>query len=122
MDKFTFSAKVLIVQVVNVLAVLAIIVGCMWLLIVLRKHRKQQSKRKQKEVKETLGENIRKNRKRMKMTQELVAEYVGVSRQAVAKWEGGISDPSTSNLIALAMLFDMDVNRLISGCNERKKE
>lgn len=118
MDKFTFSAKVLIVQVVNVLALLAIIVGCVWLLIVLKKHRKQQSKRKQKEVEETLGENIRKNRKRMKMTQELVAEYVGVSRQAPAKWEGGNSDPSTSNLIALAKLFDMDVNRLIGGCNE----
>lgn len=48
----------------------------------------------------------------------VVAEYVGVSRQAVAKWEGGISDPSTSNLIALAKLFDMDVNQLIGGCNE----
>lgn len=40
------------------------------------------------------------------MTQEFVAETLGVSRQAVSKWENGSSDPSTTNLIALASLFD----------------
>lgn len=39
------------------------------------------------------------------MTQEFVAEALGVSRQAVSKWESGASDPSTTNLIALAKLF-----------------
>lgn len=41
------------------------------------------------------------------MTQEFVAEVIGVSRQAVSKWENGSSDPSTSNLIALAKLFNV---------------
>jgi len=34
------------------------------------------------------------------MTQEFVAESLGVSRQAVSKWESGASDPSTTNLMA----------------------
>lgn len=47
------------------------------------------------------------------MTQEFVAEAIGVSRQAVSKWENGISDPSTSNLIALARLFKISVEELL---------
>lgn len=41
------------------------------------------------------------------MTQELVADRLGVSRQAVSKWESGASEPSTSNLLALCKLFDV---------------
>lgn len=47
------------------------------------------------------------------MTQEFVAEAIGVSRQAVSKWENGSSDPSTSNLIALVKLFDVAPEDLI---------
>ena len=47
------------------------------------------------------------------MTQEFVAEAIGVSRQAVSKWENGSSDPSTSNLIALAKLFNASPEDLI---------
>ena len=47
------------------------------------------------------------------MTQEFVAESLGVSRQAVSKWENGTSDPSTSNLIALATLFQIDVSEML---------
>lgn len=47
------------------------------------------------------------------MTQEFVAEAIGVSRQAVSKWENGVSDPSTSNLIALAKLFNMSPEELL---------
>ena len=39
------------------------------------------------------------------MTQEFVAQALGISRQAVSKWENGISEPTTTNLIALAKLF-----------------
>ena len=52
------------------------------------------------------------------MTQEFVAESLGVSRQAVSKWENGTSDPSTSNLIALAMLFKMDLREMLEKLNE----
>lgn len=48
-------------------------------------------------IQKSLGEVLKQNRTRCKMTQEFVAESIGVSRQAVSKWEMGTSDPSTSN-------------------------
>ena len=47
------------------------------------------------------------------MTQEFVAEALGVSRQAVSKWESGAADPSTANLIALAKLFGTTPEELL---------
>ena len=40
------------------------------------------------------------------MMQEFVADAPGVSHQAVSKWESGASDPSPTNLTALADLFE----------------
>lgn len=47
------------------------------------------------------------------MTQEFVAEALGVSRQAVSKWERGDSDPSTANLLALAKLFGISAEEML---------
>ncbi len=47
------------------------------------------------------------------MTQEFVADSLGVSRQSVSKWENGTCDPSTSNLIALAKLFQISPEELL---------
>lgn len=47
------------------------------------------------------------------MTQEFVAESIGVSRQAVSKWESGQSDPSMTNLMALAKLFQVTPEDLL---------
>lgn len=70
--------------------------------------------REEKEAtKVSLGEVIKANRLRCQMTQEFVAEAIGVSRQAVSKWESGASDPSTSNLIALAKLFGISPEELL---------
>lgn len=63
----------------------------------------------------SLAERLREHRTRCKMTQEFVAEAVGVSRQAVSKWENGLSDPSTANLIALAKLYGIPVEQLLEG-------
>ena len=49
------------------------------------------------------------------MTQEFVAETLGVSRQAVSKWENGTSDPSTSNLLALAKLFGVSAEDILQN-------
>ena len=70
-------------------------------------------KKEKSETAKTLGEIIKQHRIECKMTQEFVAEAIGVSRQAVSKWESGISDPSTSNLIALAKLFNISADSLI---------
>ena len=70
--------------------------------------------RKEKtETKKTLGEALKAHRTRCKMTQEFVAEAIGVSRQAVSKWESGASDPSTSNLLALAKLYGVSAKELL---------
>lgn len=61
----------------------------------------------------SLGENIKHYRTKSKMTQEFVAESLGISRQAVSKWENGTAEPSTSNLIALSKLFNVTVESLI---------
>lgn len=61
----------------------------------------------------TLGEALKEERMRCKMTQEFVADSLGVSRQAVSKWENGTSDPSTSNLLAIAKLYGVSAEDLL---------
>ena len=64
-------------------------------------------------VKKSLGEALKTHRMNCNMTQEFVAEAMGVSRQAVSKWENGTSDPSTSNLIKLAKLYGISGEELL---------
>ena len=64
---------------------------------------------------QSLGEALKSHRLRCGMTQEFVAEQLGVSRQAVSKWENGTSDPSTGNLLALAKLYGMNAAELLQG-------
>ena len=65
-------------------------------------------------TKKSLGEILKFHRTNCNMTQEFVAESLGVSRQAVSKWENGTSDPSTSNLIALAKLYGVSVEEILN--------
>ena len=69
-------------------------------------------------VRKSLGETIKEYRTQKQMTQEFVAEQLGVSRQAVSKWENGTSDPSTSNLLALAKLFGVNASELLKNITE----
>ena len=48
-----------------------------------------------------LGMNVKKLRETKGYSQEMVAEKLGVSRQAVSKWENNISEPSTENLLKI---------------------
>lgn len=58
----------------------------------LRKYIRTEDVRKEKSlVRKSLAEILKENRIRCKMTQEFVAEALGVSRQAVSKWENGVS-------------------------------
>ena len=63
----------------------------------------------------TLGERIKVFRKNAGMSQEKVVELVGVSRQAVTKWEAGKSAPSTENLFKLAEIFKTTVDALLDS-------
>lgn len=80
----------------------------------LRKYiRSEPVRREKSESARSLGEVLKKHRTECKMTQEFVAEAIGVSRQAVSKWESGASDPSTTNLIALANLYGLTAEELL---------
>ena len=80
----------------------------------LRKYTKSMPVRKEKdENAKTLGEILKQHRMRCKMTQEFIAETLGVSRQAVSKWENGTAAPSTTNLMAMAKLFGVDAAELL---------
>lgn len=82
----------------------------------LRKYLKSEPVRKETAaVRRSLGEALKVYRTECKMTQEFVAEHLGVSRQAVSKWENGTSDPSTSNLLALAKLYGVSPEDLLKS-------
>ena len=64
-------------------------------------------------AKKSLAEKLKEVRLARGMTQEFVAESLGVSRQAVSKWETGSADPSTGNLLALAKLYGVSAADLL---------
>ena len=53
-------------------------------------------------------------RKKHGLSQEELAEKIGVSRQAVSKWERAESSPDTDNLIALAKIYNMSLDEMIN--------
>lgn len=107
--------KISILMAVVSLLILAVGVYVLVLLIrALRKYIRSEPMRKEKAASaRSLGEVLKRRRTECKMTQEFVAEALGVSRQAVSKWESGASDPSTANLIALAKLFGATPEELL---------
>ena len=61
----------------------------------------------------TIGKRIAGLRKDKGLKQEALADMLGVSRQAVSKWENGASDPSTTNLVALGRLYGVAPEELL---------
>lgn len=107
-----------IIMYVNLILLVGFLAGLVYLFIllvkVLRKYLKSEPIRKESAtVRRSLGEALKVHRTACKMTQEFVAEHLGVSRQAVSKWENGSSDPSTSNLLALAKLYGISAEELL---------
>ena len=66
----------------------------------------------------TAGQRIYQCRKKKKLSQEYVATVLGVSRQAVSKWENDLSVPDTINYINLAKIFGVSVEYLVFGEEE----
>jgi len=59
------------------------------------------------------GDNLQNLRKAKKMSQEKLAEKVGVSRQSVSKWECGESYPEMDNILFLCSIFHCKINDLV---------
>lgn len=63
----------------------------------------------------TLHEKILYYRKQARLSQEELAARVGVSRQAVSKWEGDAAQPELDKIVALARLFGITTDQLLLG-------
>ena len=63
----------------------------------------------------SLGERISELRKGKNISQVELSKRLGVSRQAVSKWENDQSSPDTGKLIDLAQVLDTEVEYLVTG-------
>ena len=70
----------------------------------------------------TLGQHISQHRKRLGLSQEALGECLGVSRQAVSKWETDAATPDMENLLALARIFQISVAELTETAEEPATE
>lgn len=71
-------------------------------------------------MEQTLGKRIAENRKRMKMTQDQLAEQLGITAQAVSKWENDQSCPDITMLPRLAEIFGVTTDALL-GCTSAEQ-
>ena len=62
---------------------------------------------------EKLADNLRTEREKLGITQTQLAEMLGVTPQAVSKWENARSYPDIETLVRLAELFSMTVDRML---------
>ncbi len=69
-----------------------------------------------------IGTNIATLRKKYGMTQEAIAEKLNVSRQTIAKWERGDSEPDMESCVKLAELFEVTLDDLVNYEDENEEE
>ena len=70
----------------------------------------------------TTGEKIYECRKKAGMTQEELADRLGVSRQSVSKWEADAAFPETEKILALCKLFGISSDELLFGTEHAASE
>lgn len=70
----------------------------------------------------TFGEKLKSCRVKKGLSQEKVAEFLGVSRQAVTKWESDQTMPASGNLLALSSLYGVSLDELVDGVSQEGKE
>lgn len=114
--------KVTVFMIIVGIIFLCIFVGLLTLIVrALLKYIHSKDVRQEKSVvRKSLGEALKVHRTQCKMTQEFVAETIGVSRQAVSKWENGQSVPESEKLIAISNYFDVSLDYLLKDENENE--
>ena len=124
MDPIIFLRLPVTLLMIALVGFLLFIAGKLLILVfrALRKYLNSEPQRQESEIlRRSLGEVLKDHRMRCSMTQEFVAESLGVSRQAVSKWENGTADPSTSNLLKLAKLYGISPEDLIRAVQPEQK-
>ena len=69
-----------------------------------------------------IGQRIKKLRKKNDLTQEQLADYLGVTYKAVSKWECGLTLPDLSLIVPLARILQISADELLSGKQEEMDE
>lgn len=62
-----------------------------------------------------IGHQIQKLRKSKNMSQEKLAEKLGVSRHSISNWEREVSNPDLKTILEITKLFNVSLNQLIKG-------
>lgn len=70
----------------------------------------------------TFAEKLKNIRKHAGMSQEQLAEKIGVSRQAITKWETGAGIPDIENIMAISNLFFVSIDELLSDGKIKKEQ
>lgn len=83
---------------------------------------KQKKKRQERKQEMELSEKIQTLRKKEGMSQEAFAEKMNVSRQAVSKWELGVSVPDVDKIVLMSRIFHVTTDYLLKEEEEREKE
>ena len=73
-------------------------------------------------MKETMGQIIRRLRKERNLTQDELAEQLGVTFQAISKWENDTGMPDISQIIPLATVFNVSTDVLFGICGRNDVE
>lgn len=68
----------------------------------------------------SVGENIAYFRKKLGLTQEMLSERIGVTAQAVSKWENGVTNPDISLLPRISEALGIGIGDLFDGSRERR--
>ncbi len=69
-----------------------------------------------------LADRLVELRKENKLSQEALAEKLGLSRQAISKWERAEASPDTDNLIALATLYGISLDELLGNASVKEEK
>ena len=71
---------------------------------------------------ENIQKFIKKLRKEKNLTQKQLADMLGVTYQAVSKWERGLNIPDISILKEISRIFDVDMDTMITGVEKKHKK
>jgi transcriptional regulator with XRE-family HTH domain len=66
-----------------------------------------------------LATSIAKLRKQANLSQEQLGDKLGVSRQAVSKWESGEALPELERLLEMSTLFDVSIDAMLVGVHSK---
>ena len=61
-----------------------------------------------------LSDNLKRIRKENNLSQEQLADKLGVSRQSVSKWESGQAYPEMDKVLQLCQLFNLNIDELLN--------